>query len=126
MLNQVLANVLKFDADVADTMEKTQRVMAIQAKIEVQKTTLATNLETALADGKLTRGENNKLRKEIDAWVDDAIAGVKTDTEAKAAALAAALDGIAGLSEDSKAKIIARRKPTATSRSPSCRATRTS
>ncbi len=101
------ASKADFDAKVAEVMEGTEKVLAIKAKISVQKTDLASGLDAAIADGKLTRGENNKLRKEIDAWVDDAVAGVKTDVAAKAADVAAALDGIAGLSDASKTQIVA-------------------
>lgn len=96
-----------FDAKVNDVLTNTKKVMEIQAKVDVEKTDLASDLESAIADGKLTKGEGNKLRKTIDAWVDDAIAGVKTDTATKAAEIAAALDGIAGLSDESKTKIVA-------------------
>ena len=95
-----------FDAKVAEVMEGTEKVLAIKAKISVQKTDLASGLDAAISDGKLTRGENNKLRKEIGAWVDDAIAGVKTDVATKAADITAALDGIAGLSDASKTQIV--------------------
>ncbi len=95
-----------FDSKVNEVMAGTKKVMAIKAKISLEKADLSKDLDTAIADGKLTRGENNKLRKEINAWVDDGIAGVKTDTAAKAAQIAAALEGIAGLSEDSRTKIV--------------------
>jgi len=95
-----------FDSKVNEVIEGTRKVMAIKAKISLEKADLAKDLDTAIADGKLTKGEANKLRKEINAWVDDGIAGVKTDTAAKAAQIAAALEGIAGLSEESKEKIV--------------------
>lgn len=95
-----------FDAKVNDITVNTKRVMEIEATVDAEKTDLAMQLENAITDGKFTRGENNKLRKAIDAWVDDAIAGVKEDTATKATEMATALESIAGLSDESKAKIV--------------------
>lgn len=99
-----------FDAKVNDITINTKKVMDIQLKVDAEKTDIAGDLEEAIADGKMTKGETNKLRKDIDAWVDDAIAGVKTDTATKAAEMAAALDQIAGLSPETKTKIVATTK----------------
>lgn len=95
-----------FDAKVNDITINTKKVMDIQLKVDAEKTDIATELEEAIGDGKMTKGETNKLRKDINAWVDDAIAGVKTDTATKATEMAAALDQIAGLSPETKTKIV--------------------
>lgn len=95
-----------FDAKVNDVTINTKKVMDIQLKVDAEKTDIAGELEDAIGDGKMTKGETNKLRKDIDAWVDDAIAGVKTDTATKAAEIATALDQIAGLSPETKTKIV--------------------
>ncbi|MDD3212076.1 MAG: phage tail tape measure protein [Eubacteriales bacterium] len=96
-----------FAAKVSDISVNTQKALEIKTTVNTEKTDLATQFETAISNGKFTKGEENKLRKAIDGWVDDAITGVKTDTATKAADMAAALDSIAGLSDESKTKIVA-------------------
>ena len=64
----------------------------IQLKVDAEKTDIAGELEDAIGDGKMTKGETNKLRKDIDAWVDDAIAGVVLS--ALAAGIAAVWNGV--------------------------------
>ncbi len=96
-----------FDAKVNTVKESTEKVMEIKASVDAEKVDLVTMLEDAISNGKFTSGENNKLRKAIDAWVDEAIEGVKTDTATKAAEITTALDGIAGLSDEAKANIVA-------------------
>lgn len=51
-----------FDAKVSEYTANSRQVMAIELKVDAEKTDIEGELELAIADGKLTKGETNKLR----------------------------------------------------------------
>ena len=95
----------EFKNEVEKATEAGRKIIEIEAKVNAEKEGITESLESMLADDKFTKGEKNKLRKQINGWIDDAISGVELDMQAKQTELISALDGI-GLSEEAKAGIV--------------------
>lgn len=95
----------EFKNEVEKATEAGRKIIEIEAKVNAEKEGITESLESMLADDKFTKGEKNKLRKQINGWIDDAISGVEVDMQAKQTELISALDGI-GLSEEAKAGIV--------------------
>ena len=91
----------EIQAAIDAAIAKTDRVVEISLEISDEQQSLSDMLDGFLEDGRFTRSEENKLARELKAWVNEGIEQAKKNTEAKIEEYNAIWDSI-GLTDEQK------------------------